>query len=289
MAKESEKLAEKKTEISETQPETVSTEEAKLPKTKTEEKVSEQKVLTIDATTKQKVSKLVGKLFEKFYDTGNPIKTKIGKATIELGLEELENGDESIFLNDIFVDHTSQGKGEATKALSAIIDYADNNNMPISLRASSGGHYEAKGMAQEDLIKWYQKHGFELAPNASKFGYDEIFMVRNPKQIKQESEVQNAEEITRQTGETVPQEGTERGGIGQGSVRNTEQDRATEEQVAPATEKEKKEEEKEITKVAEKTSIKPKNLRDVYKAGREVFGIMTSVLVCNYLRSTERK
>lgn len=132
-----------------------------------------------------KVFKFLDKVFDRFYDEGNPLELKIGKTKIEVGLETLASGDESIFLGDIFTEPESQGKGEASKVLKAITDYADKNDIPISLRASSGGRYEVKGLSQEDLIKFYQKNGFELSPDASVFGRDEIFMVREPKTVGQ--------------------------------------------------------------------------------------------------------
>jgi GNAT superfamily N-acetyltransferase len=142
------------------------------------------------AETKQspltnKVFKFLDKVFDRFYDEGNPLELKIGKTKIEVGLETLASGDESILLGDIFTEPESQGKGEASKVLKAITDYADKNDTPISLRASSGGRYEVKGLSQEDLIKFYQKNGFELSPDASVFGRDEIFMVREPKTVGQ--------------------------------------------------------------------------------------------------------
>ena len=53
--------------------------------------------------------------------------------------------------------------------------------MPIALRASVGGHYDTESqMSQEQLIDFYKKFGFELRPDLSDFGSDNVFMVKYP-------------------------------------------------------------------------------------------------------------
>lgn len=118
----------------------------------------------------------------KFFDTGDYQTLKKKNVIVEFGLETLDNGDEALFINDISTEPQFQGKGNASKVLEEITNYADNNNMPVALRASIGGHNESPTqLTQEQLINWYQKRGFELKPDASNFGKDDIFMVREPK------------------------------------------------------------------------------------------------------------
>ena len=61
----------------------------------------------------------------QFYDDGNYLTYQKGNTTIEFGRETLENGDDSLFLQDIFTEPSAQGKGEASKILKEITDYAD--------------------------------------------------------------------------------------------------------------------------------------------------------------------
>ena len=134
-----------------------------------------------------KVSKPVENALKKsqnFYDNGDYLTFKRGNTKIEFGRETLKNGDDSLFLQDIFTEPSAQGKGEASKLLKEITNYADKNGETISLRASIGGHDNiSSGLNQKQLIKWYEKNGFVKSPNASNFGTDEIFMVREPSSI----------------------------------------------------------------------------------------------------------
>lgn len=117
-----------------------------------------------------------------YYDKGDYLSYRKDKTKIEFGREELANGDDTLFLQDIYTEPLAQGKGKASKILKEITNYADKNNEIISLRASIGGHYNIEsGLNQDKLIKWYEKNGFVKSPNASKFGVDNIFMVREPK------------------------------------------------------------------------------------------------------------
>lgn len=124
------------------------------------------------------INKILPKAFD-YFETGEYIKFTKNNVYIEIGAEELESGDLSLFINDMYTNSYYQNKGYASKILKEMCEWADKNNMPMSLRASSGGHYNMKGLSQENLIKWYKKFGFVLSPNGSKF-YDEIFMIREP-------------------------------------------------------------------------------------------------------------
>lgn len=131
---------------------------------------------------KKIVSKQIEKALEKsrdFYEHGDFYKFNKSNVFVEFGLEELESGDISLFINDIFTEPQFQGNGYASKVLKEICNWADNNDLPISLRASAEGHYNVSGLKQNQLINWYEKYGFVLSPNGSKF-YDEIFMIRDP-------------------------------------------------------------------------------------------------------------
>jgi len=115
----------------------------------------------------------------EFYNTGNYVTVSQSFGTIEFGLETLSDGEEALFINDIAIKPEYQGKGYGSKIIQSAIKYAEEQGIPVALRASVGGHYDTKStMSQEDLIKFYQKFGFELKPDLSNFGYDGIFMVR---------------------------------------------------------------------------------------------------------------
>jgi len=115
----------------------------------------------------------------EFYSTGNYITIQQSFGTIEFGLETLSDGEEALFINDITINPEYQGKGYGSKIIQSAIKYAEEQGIPIALRASVGGHYDTKSkMSQEDLIKFYQKFGFELKPDLSNFGHDDIFMVK---------------------------------------------------------------------------------------------------------------
>jgi GNAT superfamily N-acetyltransferase len=117
----------------------------------------------------------------EFYDTGNYITINKNYGTIEFGLETLSDGEEALFINDISIKPELQGKGYGSKIIQSAIQYAKEQEIPVALRASVGGHYDTKSnISQEDLIKFYKKFGFELHPELSNFGHDDIFMVKYP-------------------------------------------------------------------------------------------------------------
>lgn len=116
----------------------------------------------------------------EFYETGDYVKISKPYGTVEFGLEQLSDGEEALFINDISISPQYQGKGYGTDILKSAIKYSEENNIPIALRASVGGHYNTKtNFTQEDLIKFYSKFGFKMRPDLSSFGEDEIFMVRD--------------------------------------------------------------------------------------------------------------
>jgi GNAT superfamily N-acetyltransferase len=117
----------------------------------------------------------------EFYETGNYVVIKNSYGNVEFGLEELSDGDEALFINEINIKPEFQNQGYGTKILKDAIAYAKKEQIPIALRASVGGHYDTKSqMNQEQLIDFYKKFGFELRPDLSNFGSDNVFMVKHP-------------------------------------------------------------------------------------------------------------
>jgi len=117
----------------------------------------------------------------KFYETGNYVTINTPYGSVEFGLEQLSDGEEALFINDILIKPEMQNLGYGSKILQDAIQYANRNQMPIALRASSGGHYGTKSnLDQKQLITFYKKFGFELRSDLSNFGDDDIFMVKYP-------------------------------------------------------------------------------------------------------------
>ena len=116
----------------------------------------------------------------EFHETGNYVKISKPYGTIEFGLEQLADGEEALFIDDISITPQYQGKGYGTYIIKSAIKYSEENDLPIALRASMGGHYDTKtDLTQRELIEFYSKFGFELRSDLSIFGGDNIFMVRN--------------------------------------------------------------------------------------------------------------
>ena len=92
----------------------------------------------------------------EFYDTGDYVTINKNYGIIEFGLETLSDGEEALFINDISIKPELQGKGYGSKIIQSAIQYAKEQEIPIALRASVGGHYDTKSnMSQKDLIKFY--------------------------------------------------------------------------------------------------------------------------------------
>ena len=117
----------------------------------------------------------------EFYETGDYITINTSYGSVEFGMETLSDGEEALFINDILIKPEMQNRGYGSKILQDAIKYANKNQIPIALRASSGGHYNTKStLDQKHLIAFYKKFGFELRPDLSNFGSDNIFMVKYP-------------------------------------------------------------------------------------------------------------
>ena len=67
-----------------------------------------------------------------------------------------------------------RGKGVGSKMLKELTDMADEHNVTLSLEAFPFGG--GPQVEQEDLIKWYERNGFELTPSLD----SDEFMVRLP-------------------------------------------------------------------------------------------------------------
>jgi GNAT superfamily N-acetyltransferase len=59
------------------------------------------------------------------------------------------------YVNRINVPQRFRGKGYGSRLLNMILEDADNERTMLVLEPSASG-----GLSQEDLIEWYQRHGF---------------------------------------------------------------------------------------------------------------------------------
>ena len=269
--KESEKLSETQTQNIETQPTVEKTEVESLPKKETVEKVGEQKVETADFDNE-------GDLTDSGFDKATNILTStIDEISDKYGIpkEVVRKG------------YNISEKGEYVSSVTPILEIGKSSKesffrkivKDIAIAMNEDADVDKVNRTVNDVFDdWLNsiENDTEFdAPAEMKQIFQALDEINTKYQeaISQqlESEVTDAGKTETKIDVAVPQERTEWGGIETGSVRNVEQDKAATEQVAPATEE--KKEEKEISKVSEKTGIKPKNLRDVYKAGREVFGL----------------
>lgn len=58
----------------------------------------------------------------------------------------------------------TRGEGHATGLLTKVIEYADKNGLRLNLRARQYGGPIQTMLSNEDLVKFYEKFGFEVAP-----------------------------------------------------------------------------------------------------------------------------
>jgi hypothetical protein len=99
------------------------------------------------------------------------IKIDYEYAHAELSLEQLSDGEMSIYISEIWAD--IKGKGYATNLLKIIKNYSDNSDIPISLRASILNNIKTDpGLNQKDLVNWYIKNGFEISEEYNNFDTD---------------------------------------------------------------------------------------------------------------------
>jgi hypothetical protein len=133
-------------------------------------------VIDVESFNKSTITKI-----ESLYNGDkDSVSLKINGVTLELGAEDLESGDRSIYISEISSDE--KGKGKATKVLNQLKKYASENNIPLSLRASVSNNISTSkegALNQEQLVKWYEKNGFNVAEEENTSDTDESapFMV----------------------------------------------------------------------------------------------------------------
>jgi GNAT superfamily N-acetyltransferase len=101
-------------------------------------------------------------------------------AHAELSVEQLADGEISIYISEIWAD--IKGKGYATKLLNKLKKYSNKTGIPISLRASTSNNIKTSGgLGQNELISWYLKNGFKISEEDNNFQSDASapFMVYN--------------------------------------------------------------------------------------------------------------
>lgn len=113
---------------------------------------------------------------------------------INKGSEMIPKGEKGFTINIIATDQSVRGKGEASKALKEITDYADKNGETIYLSANDATIGFKKGLNKKQLEDWYGRHGFEKV---------ESIMVRKPKE-QSLKETTKAEPLTSNVGGGKP-------------------------------------------------------------------------------------
>jgi hypothetical protein len=108
------------------------------------------------------------------------VKIDDGYAHAELNVEELSDGEESLYISEIWSD--IKGKGYATKLLNKLKKYSDKTGVPLCLRASTSNNIQTSGgLNQQELVDWYIKNGFKISEEDNNFETDSTapFMVYN--------------------------------------------------------------------------------------------------------------
>lgn len=109
-------------------------------------------------------------------DLDNLIKAIENKYPIKLGIYKGIGG---LTLSRIEVDKGYQGKGIGTDVMNLIIDFADNNQLPIALTPE-----KISNTPKTNLINFYKKFGFVLNRGKNKDWNFKELMVRYPKNNK---------------------------------------------------------------------------------------------------------
>ena len=108
------------------------------------------------------------------------VKIDDGYAHAELNVEQLSDGEVSIYISEIWSD--IKGKGYATKLLNNLKKYSDNTGVPLSLRASISNNIQTSvGLNLQELVVWFIKNGFKISEEDNNFETDSTapFMVYN--------------------------------------------------------------------------------------------------------------
>ena len=105
----------------------------------------------------------------------------LNSSSANLAIEQLSDGEISIYIDEIHSDIKNQGDGK--KLMQELINFSNKNNIPLSLRASINNNIKDSnkdsGLSQDDLIKWYLKLGFKISEEDNNFETDDSapFMV----------------------------------------------------------------------------------------------------------------
>ena len=97
-----------------------------------------------------------------------------------LGMEQLSDGEDSIYIEEIYSD--IKNKGYATKLLNKIKSYSNKTGIPLSLRASISNNIKtSEGLNQDELVNWYTENGFHISEEDNNFPTDPTapFMIYN--------------------------------------------------------------------------------------------------------------
>ena len=108
------------------------------------------------------------------------VKIDDGYAHAELSIEQLSDGEVSIYISEIWSD--IKGKGYATKLLNKLKRFSDKTGVPLSLRASISNNIKTSGgLNQAELVDWYLKNNFKISEEDNNFETDSTapFMVYN--------------------------------------------------------------------------------------------------------------
>jgi hypothetical protein len=108
------------------------------------------------------------------------VKIDDGYAHAELNIEQLSDGEVSIYISEIW--SGIKGKGYATKLLNKLKKFSDKTGVPLSLRASISNNIQTSGgLNQQELVDWYIKNGFRISEEDNNFETDSTapFMVYN--------------------------------------------------------------------------------------------------------------
>jgi len=101
-------------------------------------------------------------------------------AHAELSIEQLSDGEVSIYISEIWSD--IKDKGYSTNLLNKLKNYSDKTGVPLSLRASVSNNIQTTGgLNQQQLVNWYIKNGFTISEGDNNFPSDPSapFMVYN--------------------------------------------------------------------------------------------------------------
>lgn len=116
------------------------------------------------------------------WNSGSDLTINLNSATAELTIEQLDDGEMTIHILEIYDDN--KGSGNAVKLIDQLMKFSELNNIPLSLRASTNNNIntdKTNALSQEKLIKAYQRLGFKISEEDNRFETDITapFMVYN--------------------------------------------------------------------------------------------------------------